>query len=282
MGTIRAGSAPGPSRARPADHPGASPRRMNDPNPSATHHRVDFVIGGVQKGGTTALDEALRRHPDIAMARKKEPHLFDDEEAWAAGVPDMAQYHEHWGGSLGRRRCGEATPIYCWWPPAASRIRDYNPAMKWVLLLRDPASRAFSHWNMERSWGLESLPFEAALDREVRDLVERPGIYSKTGSYLARGFYAQQIERLLALFPREQLLVLRSEWLRNDPARTIARVLEFLGVGPMDAPAALEAHLGHYGQPLDPGTRAKLASFFEAEIRRLEALLGWDLSDWLR
>ena len=255
---------------------------MNESLRSAVDHRVDFVIGGVQKGGTTALDKILRRHPDIAMAREKEPHMFDDDEAFGSGVPDFARYHDQWGESLGRRRCGEATPIYCWWPPAAPRIRDYNPAMKWVLLLREPASRAYSHWNMERSWGVEPQPFEAALDREMRDLIGRPGFYAKAGSFLSRGFYAQQLERLYALFPREQFLVLRSDWLRNDPARTIGRVLEFLGVEPVGPTEAIEAHVRSYPEPLDPGTRAKLAGFFEPEIRRLEALLGWDLSDWLR
>ena len=55
---------------------------MNESLRSAVDHRVDFVIGGVQKGGTTALDKILRRHPDIAMAREKEPHMFDDDEAF--------------------------------------------------------------------------------------------------------------------------------------------------------------------------------------------------------
>ena len=216
---------------------------MNDSPNSAMNHRVDFVIGGVQKGGTTALDRILRRHPDIAMARNKEPHMFDDDEAFGGGVPDFKRYHDLWGESLGRRRCGEATPIYCWWPPAAPRIRDYNPAMKWVLLLREPASRAHSHWNMERSRGLESQPFEAALDCEVRDLVERPGLYARTRSFLSRGFYAQQLERLFALFPREQFLILQSDWLRYDPARTIGRVLDFLEVGPMAMPEAVSAQM---------------------------------------
>ena len=67
---------------------------MNDSLGSAVDHRVDFVIGGVQKGGTTALDRILRRHPDIAMARDKEPHMFDDDEAFGSGVPDFARYHD--------------------------------------------------------------------------------------------------------------------------------------------------------------------------------------------
>ncbi|CAG1008215.1 hypothetical protein BURK1_03498 [Burkholderiales bacterium] len=254
---------------------------MSDETPSAKQLRVDFVIGGAQKGGTTALDEMLRRHPGVAMARVKEPHWFDDEAAFAGAVPDMTPYHELWGDKLGRMPCGEATPIYSWWPTAAKRIRAYNPAMKWVLLLRDPASRAYSHWNMERSRGETTLPFEEALDREVRTILERPDVFSSVDSYLARGFYAYQIEQLDALFPREQVLALRSEWLRDDPTGTVGRVLGFLGVEPAGKVDPVDARVGEYEKPLDPGTREKLARFFEPDIRRLEALLDWDLSDWL-
>lgn len=245
-------------------------------------HRIDFVIGGVQKGGTTLLASILAAHPGIVMPEMKEPHWFDNDERYAHGLPPPDRYHALYGDPTSTRLWGDATPTYWWWPPAPARIRDYHPGIRWILLLRDPASRAYSHWNMERSWGLESLPFEAALDREVRDLVERPGLYARTGSFLSRGFYAQQLERLFTLFPREQFLVLRSDWLRNDPTRTIGRVLAFLGVGPMGPTEAIEAHVRSYPEPLDPGTRAKLAGFFEPEIRRLEALLGWDLSDWRR
>ena len=244
--------------------------------------RVDFVIGGVQKGGTTALDGILRRHPGIAMASVKEVHAFDRESGFARGMPDFAPYHAYWGERFGNALCGEATPAYVWWPPAAQRIRDYHPGMRWILCLRDPAERAYSQWNMERRWGKAVVPFEAALDAEVRRQVERPTFYASEGSYLSRGFYAQQIERLWTLFPREQTLVLRSEELRHDPTAAVGRVLAFLGAEPMGEIAPVASHVGQYDRPMAAATRASLARFFEPEIRRLEALLGWDCADWLR
>ncbi|MBK6396490.1 MAG: hypothetical protein IPF73_18865 [Betaproteobacteria bacterium] len=204
------------------------------------------------------------------MARNKEPHMFDDDEAFGGGVPDFKRYHDLWGESLGRRRCGSHADLLV--PPP--RIRDYNPAMKWVRCASRPRARLALEHGTVTGPGRSRRPSTArcATWSTARPLCEP--------APSCRAAYAQ-LERL-PLFPREQCLVLRSDWLRNDPARTIGRVLEFLGVGPMGPTEGIEAHVRSYPEPLDPGTRAKLAGFFEPEIRRLEALLGWDLSDWRR
>src|SRR6185503_6418815 len=114
--------------------------------------RVDFFVAGVQKGGTTALDAMLRRHPAIQMARLngkdvKEVHFFDDESIdWSA--PDYGKLHRHYDWSESRVR-GEATPIYLYWPNALKRLLAYNPNVKLIILLRHPIHRAFSQWQME-------------------------------------------------------------------------------------------------------------------------------------
>ena len=102
----------------------------------ANGKRVSFLIAGVQKAGTTALFDYLSEVPGLELPAVKEAHFFDDEERidWAA--PDYAPYHALFGAP---DRCwGEATPIYLYWPNALERIRAYNPAMKLILLFRDP------------------------------------------------------------------------------------------------------------------------------------------------
>ena len=46
-----------------------------------------------------------------------------------------------------------------YWDPAPRRIWEYNASMKWIFVLRDPVTRAFSHWNMQRIKGRDPLPF---------------------------------------------------------------------------------------------------------------------------
>ena len=72
--------------------------------------RVNFLIVGAEKGGTTALFDYLGDYPDVALADEKELHFFDDETRnWAA--PDYGQYHARFPAPDGRP-CAEATPIY--------------------------------------------------------------------------------------------------------------------------------------------------------------------------
>lgn len=123
--------------------------------------RVEFFVAGVQKGGTTALDAMLRQHPEIAMAREKEVHFFDDESIdWSA--PDYGRLHAAYDAGERRLR-GEATPIYTYWPNALERLRAYNPAAKIIVGLRHPAFRALSHWRMETARGVEAFSFSEAI-----------------------------------------------------------------------------------------------------------------------
>jgi hypothetical protein len=101
-----------------------------------------FLIAGVQKGGTTALFDYLRDHPQLNLAPEKEVHFFDDEaQDWSA--PDYDAFHARFAPAGPGRISGEATPIYTYWPDSLERIRAYNPEMKLILLFRDPIARAW-------------------------------------------------------------------------------------------------------------------------------------------
>ena len=241
----------------------------------ADRARVTFVIAGVQKGGTTALFDYLGDYPDVARSDVKEVHFFDDEaQDWAA--PDYAAYHGHFPAH-DDRPCGEATPIYSYWPDSLERIAAYNPAMKLILVLRDPVQRAWSHWRMESARGAETQPFAWCIREGRQRLFEAdPWGHHREFSYVERGFYAEQLERLFGLFAREQVLVLRSEDLRAGPAAALAGVRGFLGLPPAPAPAAREVHVGPKDLPgeLAAADVAHLRSVYAADNARLAALTG--------
>ena len=74
--------------------------------------KVSFVIGGTQKGGTSALASFLRQHPQICMpADRKELHYFDREEEFRK-KPSYRVYHSSFHPEKGQTVIGEATPIY--------------------------------------------------------------------------------------------------------------------------------------------------------------------------
>lgn len=238
---------------------------------------VNFLIAGVQKGGTTALFDYLAEEPGIALSRVKEVHFFDDETRdWAR--PDYAAYHACFEGP-GGRPCGEATPIYLYWPGSLERIRAYNPAMRLIVLLRDPVQRAWSHWRMEYARGAETRPFAWCVREGRQRLFEaEPWGHHREFSYVERGFYGDQVERLFDQFPREQTLILRSEDLRRDPATVVGQVRRFLGLPPGAAPAPRDVHLGRemdYGSALTEDDVAFLRRLYARDQARLRALTGW-------
>jgi len=238
--------------------------------------RVGFLIAGVQKAGTTALFDYLAEIPGLELPAVKEAHFFDDEEGvdWAA--PDYAPYHGLFGDP--GRLWGEATPIYLYWPNALERIRAYNPAMRLILLFRDPVERAWSHWKMDYSRKLDPLPFALAIREGRQRLFDaEPWGFHRNFSYVERGFYGEQMERLFAIFPREQVLALRAEDLRADPAATLAQVRRFLGLAPGPAPTPRESNLGlemDYGSTLTADDVGYLRSVYARDQQRLADLTG--------
>jgi Sulfotransferase domain len=246
--------------------------------------RIDFFIAGVQKGGTTALDVFLRQHSSIQMASIKEVHFFDDESTdWTA--PDYGRLHGvfDWRAAHTVIR-GEATPIYTYWPNSLERLHRYNPAAKIVVGFRHPSLRAFSHWRMEIKRSNDTRSFAEAIGERGRERVwHSPSGVHRVFSYVERGFYAAQVERLLHLFPRDQLFFFRSDRLWSGTAEVLNEIQDFLGVERQLAPER------RYIVPMDARElgsipveqKQMLDSLFAQDIRALANLTGLDLQNWL-
>ena len=242
----------------------------------------DFLILGAQKAGTTALYAYLRRHPHITGPSWKEVSFFDRH--WTRGEP---WYRGNFPNVLRSRGdvVGEASPSYLFHPLAPQRVAVLVPSAKLIAVLRNPVDRAYSHYQHEVALGREPLSFEDALEAEdertrgeEERLLAEPGYFSYAWwnyTYAARGRYAEQLERWLAVFPREQLLILPSEELLGEPERTHTRVLEFLGAQPHRLDAYPRVFERGY-EPLSAETRTSLAAEFDEPNRRLYGLLGRD------
>lgn len=238
----------------------------------------DFLVIGAQKAGTTALYAYLRWHPSILGPSWKEVSFFD-RHWWRGDAWYRGQFPLRSRGKL----VGEASPSYLFHPLAPERVLSVVPEARLIALLREPAERAYSHYQHEVALGREPLSFEEALDAEderLRGEVERlcadPRAFSRAWwdhAYASRGLYAEQLERWLEFFPREQLLVLTTDELGERPAETYATVLEFLGAPPYQLPEYPRVFDRDY-PPMRDDTRAALHARFAEPNRRLERLLG--------
>lgn len=235
----------------------------------------------------------LARHPSVVAPIAKEIEFFDryyqNGFRWyRAHFPATADLQ---GASAGNRRriTGEATPDYLMNPLVPARIHGVIPNARLIALLRDPADRAYSFYKHRARRGVESLDFDDAVDEELAllnsasdPLRPKPGAESSIfldRSYLRGGLYAEQLERWFAIFPRDQLLILRSEDLFADPRPVFHRVLDFLELPAWEPPRYRAINAGEY-EPMDPAKRRRLTEFFRPHNQRLEELLGrslgWD------
>ncbi|WP_337104126.1 sulfotransferase family protein [Paenibacillus sp. YIM B09110] len=234
-----------------------------------------FLIVGTQKGGTTSLYKYLLQHPNVHPAVTKEIHYFDELLHFG-----LDWYLTHFPESLPHGDItGEATPYYLFHPHVATRIKAALPAVKIIVLLRNPIERAFSHYQMMVRRGLEKLSFSEALHAEQDRIateyarMERDNTYFSPTctqySYLKRGLYSEQLERWFQQFPREQILVIRSEQLLQDTAASYKQVLQFLQLPDCDLEQYAMHHEGGYKDEIDSDTRSWLEQYFEKDQRRL-------------
>jgi Sulfotransferase domain len=249
--------------------------------------KLDFIIAGTQKSGTSVLTYYLNQHPAIAMAQEEahllvQPrrHFFDNEAMFASGNIDYGLLHRDVAVTAQTLVTGTCTPVYTYWKPAMQRIHDYNPSIKLIVLLRNPIDRAFSHWNMQRDRKLDSLDFLDAVKQEKNRAREVYPLQLRKFSYVERGFYSEQMERVFRFFPREQVLVIKFDDLRRDYRVVTDKIFNFLGVPSFPRLKNREENVINYARPMTQSEREYLFSIFENDIAKLEKLLGWDCSDW--
>lgn len=251
----------------------------------------NFLLIGAQKSGTTSLYRYLLQHPAVAGFWGKELHFFD--RRYDNGL-DWYRSHFPLAARVAwiRRRTGVAPAIgegssgYLFHPGAPARIQAFDPSIRLVCILRDPVDRAYSHYHLRRRMGTETLSFEDALDAEPvrvwQDLEQMAADPASANhepmtvfefSYLARGRYAEQLERWFECFPRERMLVLFTDDLAADADGTANDVFSFLGLPEHHERERPEQNQRWY-EPMAPETRADLERYFEPHDRRLEELLG--------
>ena len=254
----------------------------------------DFIIIGAQRCGTTSLYAYLCSHPAVVPAAKKEIHFFDgackdNPQVYRSYFPTRL-YKSY--RQLVRRQTtvtGEASPYYLFHPLAPYNASRMLPRVKLIVLLRNPIERAYSHYWHEVRTGYESLSFEQAIECEGERLkgerertILHKGAYRSVAhqrfSYLARGIYADQIEVWQRLFHKEQMLILRSETFYAEPAATLGRVADSLGLSPHTFKADIVYQQGNYPE-MATSTRKDLEEYFLPHNARLFALLGRDL-EW--
>jgi hypothetical protein len=200
--------------------------------------KVDFVIAGAQKCGTTTLTSILDSHPSLVCCSKKEPHFFSTTRDWRAELRNYEGLFDWQEGALHF----EASTTYTFYPHRSVAVWDrlfaYNPEMKILYLVRDPLERITSAYMHAFERGYTELDFEQA----VRE----------RSAYLDITRYATQIRPFMDRFGRGSVQILFFEDLIERPRALTQDVLSFLGV---DARVQLPTRDRHANRSLRGGRR---------------------------
>lgn len=261
--------------------------------------RVNLIIGGAEKGGTTALHHLLNQHPSIVMPRAKELHFFSDDSYFRGSEdPDYDCYHKMFYGRSypykakilfkkisGASIFGDATPDYMWWRSAPYRIYQYNPDAKWILLLRNPIERAFSHYKMEYyKKKREHLSFADALIEEERRSERLHPLQDKVFSYKSRGLYSGQLRNIYKYFDCDSVFVVTSDKLKHNMLSVLNDVCMFLGVSEYKRsylPGLFDSNAGNNSAKISQNDKQYLVNIFRDDVSELENILDMNLSSWL-
>lgn len=244
-----------------------------------------YLVVGTKRGGSTSIARWVSMHPEVAPCRlRKGTHYFD------------VNFHRGWNWYLssfeplrdGIRVTGEASPYYMFHPLSIERIAEALPDVRLIVSLREPVARAWSHYQYEVQQGFEnqSFPEAVALEEErlrgeedrIRANPRYESYAHRHHTYLQRGHYAEQLERIFDHFPREQVLVTRSESMFTDPHGELARVWSHLGLTPVELQGLDRYKATHVPLDLPPALHEELQEHYGPWNARLQQLLGPEFS----
>jgi hypothetical protein len=262
----------------------------------------DFVVIGAKRCGTTSLYRALEQHPGMMplfppaehlpmRKNMKGVHWFDRH---AGRSPTW--YRSHFATTFAENRrtrriggrvvTGEASPYYLFHPTGAEQALDHLGDARFILMLRNPVDRTYSHYKEQVRNGSENLTFAEAIEAEpqrlrgeVEHILADPSYYSYTHenrSYLSQSLYGRNLEPWLERFPLERFHIVRSEDFYADPARVLGEVTGFLGLDPHDFDDLRPRNVAA-GEALPESVRQELWTRVESDVALLERETGREL-----
>lgn len=207
---------------------------------------VDFLVLGTAKAGTTSLHRLLDAHPQTSLSQPKETWYFDGADPELTLDDYLAKYFPI---SPDAKVRGEVATSYLYVPYVAERIARELPDTRLIAILRDPIDRAYSDWWMMYTRGWDPLPFDEAIEENLRRLDNGPDFSNpkdwadhlaairergavRYRTYVDYGFYGTQLARYRDAGLGNRLLILQFEQMKREGVSYLERVFDFLDLAP--------------------------------------------------
>ncbi len=190
--------------------------------------KINLMIIGAEKAGTTSLLRYLDQHPDICAHKQIEMSYFVMDDVYEEGYEKVfTRFYPH---------CKESQIIVAknigimYSNNALFRLKKHNPEIEIVIILRNPIDRAYSAYWYARRKGREALKsFEEAIDAEPKRLKENEYKW-RHNAYLRRGEYGRSLDLIYKHFPKSKVHVFYLEELRDNPGKICDRLFSLINV----------------------------------------------------
>jgi hypothetical protein len=199
--------------------------------------KLDFIIVGAEKAGTTYLSRCLSQSPEIFIPQHEIRHFRDPF------YPNQELFDDLFAPYAGRTR-GLKHPSYLGRPEVPERIFRHNPDLKLIFLLRDPVKRAISSYlHYVRHGQIPLLHPNIGLLNLVQSQSDNDA--PKYRDIREFGLYFKYLSLYLKYFDRKSMLILEYEdCFTNDPECTA--VSDFLKVGRLPSVPPKRLNEGKY------------------------------------
>jgi len=194
--------------------------------------KVDFFIVGAPKAGTTSLYYYLSEHPGIEMSSKKETNFFSNHSIQKQSLYynsesiDTLDLYNSLFKENDKVKYGEASVSYLFYNDVPQKIKEYNSEGKIIIMLRDLADRAFSHYQMDFRLGLVNAKLEDIIDNRNSD--KRSQLFYQ--QYIELSMYYNQVKRYIDTFGRENIYIIFYEDFKSNIELVIKNIYDFLEV----------------------------------------------------
>jgi|SRR5690606_9392009 len=197
----------------------------------------NLYVPGAAKSGTSTLHELLNVHPDICMSTIKEPHYWTNKD-YAEMKDNLLSRYETLFEDKNCTYFGESSTAYFSFPEFIQRMKPYySESPKFILLLRNPIDRLYSHYWWLKALGSEDLDFREAvlLDFDIEPAEKNRLPEGNFKNYFQYGLYGKWLQKFIDAFGRENIHIITTESLKNYRLETLNSCFKFLNLNPLES-----------------------------------------------
>ena len=194
---------------------------------------INLFIPGAAKSGTSTLHELLKLHPDINMSKQKEPHFLTSSKDYLYSDEGISSYLSNFDYSKKYQYRGESSTGYFYFKEFKDNFKTIvNPNSKFILILRNPIDRTFSHYNYLKSLGSEDSDLKLAVLNNYKNEPNPNDILPElmVKNYYQYSLYGKWFTLLRAELKEENIKIILFENLRNKPLETLNSCFDFLNL----------------------------------------------------